>query len=42
MQDHILTLRMAIDRLLGRGRDMYIAFWDLKVAFDIVPREHLG
>lgn len=27
---------MAIDRLLGRGRNMYMAFWDLKVAFDTV------
>ena len=33
-----MTVRMG---LLGRGRDMYIAFWDLKVAFDTVPREHL-
>jgi len=41
MQDHILTVRTAIDRLLGRGRDRYMAFWDLKVAFDTVPREHL-
>jgi hypothetical protein len=35
-------MRMAIDRLLGRGRDMYMAFWDLKVAFDTVHRKHLG
>lgn len=41
MQDHILTMRMVIDRLLGRGGVMYMAFWDLKVAFDTVPREHL-
>jgi hypothetical protein len=34
-------MRKAIDRLLVRGRDIYMTFLDLKVASDTVPREHL-
>jgi hypothetical protein len=36
-QDHAFTLKLAIHKLLSRGKEMFIPFIDLKAAFDTIP-----
>lgn len=40
-QDHIFALRTIIEKSWDRGKNVYLAFLDLKAAFDSVPREEL-
>jgi hypothetical protein len=40
-QDHIFTLRQAMEKLLSRNKEAYIAFLDLQAAFDTIPREEI-
>ena len=40
-QDHIYTIRTAIDKMLQHQRDVYIAFLDLTAAFDNINREQV-
>ena len=40
-QDHIFSLRMVTEKTLDRGRNIYLAFLDLKAAFDSVPRQEI-
>lgn len=41
-QDHICTLRTMIGKANSIGKDVYLAFLDLKSAFDRVPKKKYG
>lgn len=40
-QDHLFTIRTAMEKNIEKNRDMFLAFLDLKAAFDSVPRHHI-
>lgn len=40
-QDHIFSLRMAVEKAWDRGRRLFLAFLDLKAAFDSIPRQEI-
>ncbi|XP_039278742.1 uncharacterized protein LOC120350237 [Nilaparvata lugens] len=40
-QDHICAVRRVIEMYLEEGRELYLAFIDLKAAFDSVPRKEV-
>ena len=39
--DHLVTLRVLMDRSCLIGRGLYCCFGDFKKAFDMVPREYV-
>lgn len=40
-QDHIYTLRTIIEKRIGKGKKLHLAFIDLKAAFDTIPRKQI-
>lgn len=40
-QDHIYTIRTTMEKSITKNHDLYLAFLDLKAAFDSVPRQRV-
>ena len=40
-KNHIFSLRMVTEKALDQGQNIYLAFLDLKGAFDSVPRQKI-
>jgi hypothetical protein len=38
-QDHIYSIRTICEKFIDKGKDVYFALLDLKVAFDLIPRQ---